>query len=171
MNVGVYCVSVVGAEERQASIGRQLDTLGFQWFFVESPLGVEIEDPLRFGYARDPRLRHSRDLTLNEIACVVGHRRALVQFLLSFNDYAIILEDDAELDQDFKSVLSAALSVGHFDILKLEARERRYSGERLLPLVCGRSLAIPARPGLGATGICYSRVGALKAIRHLEGFQ
>ncbi|WP_088343772.1 MULTISPECIES: glycosyltransferase family 25 protein [Rhodomicrobium] len=64
--------------------------------------------------------RAFREMSLNELACSLSHKRAMERFLLSGADNGLILEDDAVIEKDdFARISSAVQALPNFDILKI----------------------------------------------------
>lgn len=123
------------------------------------------------GYDRQARLtHHHRHLTDNEIACAGSHRKALKAFLESPYEFGVVFEDDVVLDPAFaERIRGLVTSTRGWDAVKLESRDSRKPGLTLCHWDGGQ-LTAPARPGLGATAMLYTRAGAEKVLRMTEGF-
>lgn len=132
---------------------------------------LRAADAATLGYDREARLAaHHRDLTDNEIACAGSHRKALKAFLESSCAFGVVFEDDVVLEPDFaEKVRELVTSTRGWDAVKLESRDPRKPGLTLCHWAGGR-LTAPARPGLGATAMLYTRAGAEKVLRMTEGF-
>lgn len=167
----VLCISLPEAVERRALMKRALERLPLVSEMVDAIRGGDLDARLAIEQGYRPGLvPGAGELTRNEIACVLSHRKALKRFIESDRRWGVILEDDAELDEAFSDVLRDAIRVAAcFDLLKLENRTRKVSGV-VGSVGAGYSLHVPARPGLGATGFLYSRSGAQKVLRSLETF-
>ncbi len=77
--------------------------------------------------------RYDRKLVPGEIGCYLSHIQALKTFLESGNSYALIIEDDAVLCDDFKTILEKSLLAykdlpekHKWDVLKLFNGKRRH---------------------------------------------
>lgn len=76
--------------------------------------------------------KYDRNLVPGEIGCYLSHIRALEKFLNSENEFALIIEDDAILSDNFKETIEIAISnytklaIKHqWDVLKLFNGKRR----------------------------------------------
>lgn len=76
--------------------------------------------------------RYDRDLLPGEIGCYLSHIKTLNLFLSSDSEFAIIIEDDAKLADDFVEIIEKTLnnykdlpSKHQWDVLKLVNHKRR----------------------------------------------
>lgn len=79
------------------------------------------------------RNKYNRNLVPGEIGCYLSHVKALQTFLASDNLFALIIEDDAVLCNDFKRIIEEYLSAynqlpekNKWDVLKLYNGKRRH---------------------------------------------
>ena len=98
--------------------------------------------------------QYDRELVPGEIGCYLSHVKTLETFLKSENDYAIIIEDDAILVHDFKSIVEKALHIypdlpleDQWDVLKLFNGKRQHIkiksiDEHYFIAACGTSIPI-----------------------------
>lgn len=77
--------------------------------------------------------KYDRDLVPGEIGCYLSHVNTLEEFLSSDNQFAVIIEDDAILVQDFKTIIEKTLSIydelsvkDQWDVLKLFNGKRKH---------------------------------------------
>lgn len=95
-----YCISLVRATERRRLISRQVETMGLRQFeFLDAvdARTLSMASLVESGtYDSDTcRTFHTRDLTLNEIACSLSHASAYRTIVERAHEWALILEDDA----------------------------------------------------------------------------
>src|SRR5690606_11915877 len=76
--------------------------------------------------------RYDRDLVPGEIGCFMSHIKVMQEFLKSNYEFALIIEDDAKLYDNFKITMEKALAAYpdlpekyKWDVLKLFNRKRR----------------------------------------------
>ena len=98
--------------------------------------------------------KYDRDLVPGEIGCYLSHVKTLETFLASENDFALIIEDDAILVDDFKSAVEHALSnyeelsnKHKWDVLKLFNGKRKHIkiadvNNKYIIGACGTSIPI-----------------------------
>jgi glycosyl transferase family 25 len=98
--------------------------------------------------------KYDRDLVPGEIGCYLSHVKTLETFLASENDFALIIEDDAILVNDFKSAVEKAMNQyndlkvkDHWDVLKLFNGKRKHIkiadvDQKYIIAACGTSIPI-----------------------------
>lgn len=99
-DVPVFCVSLSREVRRRALVQRQMNEMGFRRFeFIDATDSrqLSMEQVQRDGLydSTASRTFHSRDLTLNEIACSLSHARAYERIVSEGHSWAMIIEDDA----------------------------------------------------------------------------
>ncbi len=108
-----------------------------------------------------------RRYVAGEEACLQSHMVALKRFLATDAPFALILEDDAELAPDFRSVVEAALAKSElWDAVKLEGNRRkgRRTALNVAPLVGPYRLVASMRPAAGTAAYLFTRHGAEQVI-------
>ena len=98
--------------------------------------------------------KYDRDLVPGEIGCYLSHVKTLETFLASENYFALIIEDDAILVNDFKSAVEKAMiqyddleRKDHWDVLKLFNGKRKHIkiadvDQKYIIAACGTSIPI-----------------------------
>ncbi len=131
--------------------------------------GQEIVDPPD-GIGWNPlRLRM---FSLVEEATFCSHLRALRMFLQSDAGFGLILEDDAERDDDFVDVVHSVLDSGlAFDVLKLEGCRDGAHLAIIQRQLGGRTVVRSLRPSSGAAAYIVSRKGAEEIIARAGGLR
>jgi len=115
-----YVINLDRAKERWSRIHRQLLDLGVPHTRVEAIDGNDMALPAPHVHALQFQVMHGRRLHGAEIGCYFSHLLAMEQFLATEEDYCLILEDDAVLSPNIKSVIDAAIELGDdWDILRL----------------------------------------------------
>lgn len=112
---------------------------------------------------------HGRKVRPGEIGCYASHIRALERFLESDADYGLILEDDARLSPDLRSLLETILAdeaLQTWDFLKLQSRrnERHWHCE---PVSNEHCLGIYYTRSTGATAYLVNRKAAKSMVEKL----
>ena len=120
MEFPVYIISLSRATERREMMKRQMDRLDIRYRFFEatdSRLAADDPDFSLYSQAEFERLnpryrnaRGNRELSLSEIACAVSHCRVAREMLAEGSPWAVILEDDAEIQTDNLLELAASLT-------------------------------------------------------------
>lgn len=105
MKVQTYLINLDGSHERLENAKQQLDSI--DWSFERFPAFDGRGKPLSsFENYDDQQARQAlgRSLLNSEIGCYLSHYHCVLAFLESDADYLIVLEDDMQLSDDFKSV-------------------------------------------------------------------
>ena len=99
------CINLPWATERRAAVELQARHLGVDIVFIAAVAGRDLPPDVP-EYDKHKRIRTcAYDLTSNEIACTLSHKKALRAFLDSAAEYAVIMEDDALLSEHYKEGL------------------------------------------------------------------
>jgi glycosyl transferase, family 25 len=161
-------ISLDRSAERRAFLERQLDEHQFQhqrFRAVEgtSPAGEMPESSKqRFLHA------HGRHMRAGEAGCYLSHLGAMQQFLASDKQLAVILEDDAVLDDPER--LAGVLAKSHrhhYDFLRLQSR-RRYMALPVAKIEQSTDLAINLTRSTGSTGYVVNRKAATTLLAALS---
>ncbi len=177
-SINYYVINLTSQDERRAFMQRQALSLGINFSFIEAIPGASLTKEQLKSY--DATTRHrcmARELTRNEIACVLSHRKALQTFLESGSEFGVILEDDAELRPHFVTAVHEATEHWHgWEVAKLYTNEGA-----LYPLMrpedaaaaysaAGVQAVLPRKIMWNAMGFLYSRSGAQKVVEGLQRF-
>ena len=157
---------------------RQARERGIEIEIIEAVAGQNLSERERADYDRKKRSKFfARELTDNEIACIVSHRKALQTFLESDADYGVILEDDTELRPHFITAIQEATEHWHgWEVAKLYTNEGS-----LYPLMkpedaaaaranAGVEAVLPRKIMWNAMGFLYSHSGAQKVLDGMQHF-
>lgn len=96
----IYCISLTRATDRRRLMAAQARDMGlrnFQFLDAVDARTLTMEALLDSGTYDSERCRkyHTRDLTVNEIACSLSHAAAYRRIVECEHPWALILEDDA----------------------------------------------------------------------------
>lgn len=166
------CINLPWSEERRCTIAAQARRLGIEVQFVEAIAGRELP-PQVPGYDRAERSKcYNHDLTPNEIACVLSHRKALCTFMESEAEYAVIMEDDALLKPNIKEGVNELIHQLHgWEAAKLysDVECTLYPlGDNAKGVVV--QAVMPRKLLWGAVGWLYSRSAAQKLVEGMRTF-
>ncbi len=167
-----YCINLKRDAQRREKMLETAATRGIDLHFIDATEGsaIAVENAATLGYDRQTRLSAFADMKKNEIACLLSHKRALQAFLAGPQAFAVVLEDDAALADDFSSAIeSLTRKVMHWDIIKLECRRPNPKGLTIAPVDDSRQIYIPL-DSEGTTGLLYNRAGAEKTLASLSAF-
>jgi glycosyl transferase, family 25 len=117
----IYVINLDRSPERLMEITRQLEKFGLSYERVEAvdgKLATEAQRALldEMGY----KSRHGKTSLPGELGCYLSHVKAIEVFLASDSPFAIILEDDAILEDGFRQGIEDLLKHAHrWDMIKL----------------------------------------------------
>lgn len=165
-------INLPWSTQRRESILSQAQRFQLNIRIVEAIDGKKLskEDAAAYSVEYRRRIYHD-DLTDNEIACVLSHRKALKQFLDSDADYAVIIEDDAKLAPLFcEGIHELTHHLKGWEIAKLYTSEGK-----LFPLLphCPQAPVQPVFPKKilwMAIGYMYTRKGAQALYDSMQRF-
>lgn len=165
-----YCISLSEQSERHQHILSLSRQWGVHIEFVPAISGQALseQDLQASGYYWDASMTRW-PLQANEIACLLSHRKALEAFLQSDAEYGVVFEDDAEFDQRLLNVIPQLVKIPIWDAVKLEHRPGQVAGFAVAHWQ-DIQMITPSRAGLGATGLLYRRLGALKVLQMSQRF-
>jgi glycosyl transferase family 25 len=128
----VFVINLAGATDRLAYMSEQLDG---QFERIEAVRGLAV--PERFA----PNFAGKTPLLPGEVGCYSSHLLAAETVLARGLPYAVILEDDVDLADGFREIVSAGLDkiTGEWDVISLSGAKQRPHC-RLLELGGGSSL-------------------------------
>ena len=168
----VLVINLARSPERLAAIASQLDTIGVPFERIDALDGKTLSDDFieEVSPAQIVSKSYHRALSKAEVACSLSHKRAWQQIIDDDLDFAIVLEDDVELLDNFKGVLTllSALPHGDWDFIKLYAL-RRGGGKNIAKRFDfkGHTFVTYHRYPLGFVGQAVSRQGAESLTRNL----
>ncbi len=156
----VYVINLKRATDRWAAISANLDALGLPYERVEAVDGRQLPDNVEAFDDRGYRLRHGKKVNKGEIGCYLSHIEVCRRFLQSNASFALVLEDDAQLDSETVDVLARALEWAPlWDLLRLSG----IHGGSPMPLVrlgAGHTLAVNLTRFTGSAAYVVNRKGA-----------
>jgi GR25 family glycosyltransferase involved in LPS biosynthesis len=121
-SIPVYVISLADAAIRRRNMVSRLSAAGMAFQFVDAVDGRTAPIPDTFDGARVVRQPFGYE---SAVACSASHRLVYRMIANGHADTALVLEDDAELAEDFPQVVQRALSF-KFDIFKLEGFNLAY---------------------------------------------
>tara|TARA_B110000208_G_C11800352_1_gene441792 strand:+ start:301 stop:2442 length:2142 start_codon:yes stop_codon:yes gene_type:complete len=140
MKLKIYVINLKRGIKRRLAIQKKLDTLTYEYRFIEAVDGTIINEAylkkqdisvnIKFN---NPYYRNT--ITLGEIGCSLSHIRAWNMAKSEDLDYVIILEDDADLNNQFSSIIDKILNtISSFDMLYLGRKVFNKDEEKLLDI-------------------------------------
>lgn len=169
----VIVISLQRSQDRRQRISERLATLGLPFRFFDAIEGKLLDAERLPAYdGRRRRLFFGRDLTASEIGCLMSHRGVCDQMIAENMPVALVLEDDAILQDDLPETLARVMDEQQktgWDMVRFLGTEKIKRQVRpLLPLCHGYSLCrVYGTPG-GAYGYLMTQSGARKIRRAME---
>jgi len=167
MDTKYYVINLDRSEERLRDISLQFSkqSLELERVVAVDGLSLNLES-----IADDIACRNEmgRSIQPGEVGCFLSHRRALEAFTLSKASYAVILEDDAVLEDGFSERIGALSSFlsdnSHLRVWAINLGPSDYKYTTLLTQIGKTELLRAHRFPMLATGILWTRVGALEIL-------
>lgn len=166
-------INLPRSEKRREQVLGEGRKFGIDIQLVPAVAGKDLTEEDLSHYDRKARKKaYPFDLTPNEIACTLSHRKALKTFLDSGAAFGVILEDDVLLQPHFNEGLAWLTQKLHgWQIAKL------YSAEgKLFSVGMDKVEGAPVRPVFPkkimwiTVGYLYTREGARRMLEGLERF-
>ena len=104
MGFPIYVISLPTATNRREYITKQLQLLNLNFMFFDAIKGVDIYETHEYS----DKLAHkneNRALTKGEVGCAASHRNLYRKIATEIAPYALILEDDALINDDLPQFL------------------------------------------------------------------
>ena len=163
-----WVINLDRAPERLARISNQLQHLGLA--FTRLPaVDARALTPEQRGALDEAAYRRKHGMTpvLGELGCYLSHVQAMRQFLASAADFALILEDDALLQDSLPAVLQGLMAQpARWDVAKLSAV---HSGTPVpyLQVAPGHRLAVMLSRCTGSSAYLVNRRAAQAYVERL----
>lgn len=162
-----YVINLPTATNRLRSMETQLRNAGIPWTRIEAVNGRELTLPIPEFHEPWHRACTGRRPILAEIGCYLSHLEALRTFLASDDEYGLILEDDATLDEHLATTLLETMEHGDcWDILRLSSVNR----DRAIPVIAlraGAALGVNLTRSKGAGAYVVNRKAAHTLLERL----
>ena len=124
LNLGVYLINLDRSAERLAHMTAQLNNIGLNFERIRAVDGADLQldgdgvDNLRIDFDYWRKFHH-RNMMASEIGCYMSHILALETFQASSHNFALVLEDDADIGDAFPGVLRDVIAhASEWDIVK-----------------------------------------------------
>ncbi|PDS56348.1 glycosyl transferase [Rhizobium anhuiense] len=160
LRVNTYLINLDRAPLRRFRMERLLASVGLAFERVAAVDGAGLSLP-HPGFDEAAYLsRHGRRPNPFEIGCYLSHVECARRFLADDAEFALILEDDLDFDDDLAELIDAALEhQSRWDILRLSTVS---SGKKhkVEPLTASRSLAIALTREKGSGAYLINRKAA-----------
>lgn len=171
-----YVVSLKKEKERRKSVGKTLRELNIDFVFFDAINPVEQINYQNY-YNKELVVRvFGRELTNGELGCNISHHLIYRDILEKKIDYALILEDDALLNNDLKSFILSLLEKNiKWDVILLgysKVNEKEYKtmniqnpiGRFIFKYKNYRIGKVAKNYTVGTVGYLVSNLGAKKMV-------
>ncbi len=152
-------------------MARQLDAMHLDYTFYDAVNGSELNPATLPSYSQlRRRLCFGRDLTKGELGCLLSHRAIYQHMVDAHLEHAIVLEDDAILENDFPDVIDALMAVPiKWDLIRFLASPKAYRQGRGIGALRGPySLTRLTKAYGGAYAYLLTRHAARTLLRHMQ---
>lgn len=166
MTPPIFVISLAREAERRARMAQEL--AGFDFEFFDAVDGRTL-DAAQYAHRMDAewfRIMRGRELSPGEIGCFLSHYAAWERLSDAGTPYAVVLEDDARLEDGFAEVVEKIVDAETgWDFVYLAMR-RRYRMDRVLSLPGGSHALVRCRRRAGGAVGYLIRPGAAEALLH-----
>jgi glycosyl transferase family 25 len=164
----VFVINLDRDGERLARMRARLDACGVAFERFPATLGTALsEAELRPLAPEQDYWLQRRAFTRGELGCTLSHWGALKEIVARGLPYAVIMEDDVHVDQDFAEVLAALPALApRYDLIKLEGLP--WMGPyyfRELAVHGSRRLCLPRYPAVGAAAYFVTQKAARRLVQ------
>lgn len=109
--VPIFIISLAHETARQQKIAARLEALGLAFNFFPATAKADMQTADRAFYnARRRRLTMGKDLYDGEIACLHSHKSVYEKILTEHLPYALVLEDDCMLCDEFPEIIASLMA-------------------------------------------------------------
>ncbi len=117
----VFIINLDCAKERMVNMHEQLTRLNIPYTRISAVKGIELsKDEIKQVYSSTDNKKYFRaDLTLGEIGCYISHKHVWSKIVAENIEYAVILEDDMILTQQFANIFKHNDIFKQYDLIKL----------------------------------------------------
>ena len=167
----IFVISLARAEGRRAAMRARLDKLGADYEIVDAVDGATLTaDDYGDNILRRDKFRRKfgREILDGEIGCYLSHYCLWQRMVAEKIPSALVLEDDADWDED---LLAVADDIDNLDwawgVVLFSAKQRKVPG-RILEKTVGdnRKLLLCGRRVATAAGYVISQMGAWALLQH-----
>ncbi len=118
-----YLINLDRSPDRLETCSKRFDELGLPFSRVPALDGETLLPELSGLDLSGYDFRHGKSVNPNELGCYLSHYKAIETFMASENEYGIIMEDDAWLSEETKTVLDALITHNkEWDVANLNGR-------------------------------------------------
>ena len=171
-NVIFLAINLPASQSRRDNLKEQEAKCGINIQLVEAVAGATLTDEQKSMYnAAKREACYTKHMTANEQACVHSFRKALTTFLASDAEYAVIMEDDVTLNENFTEGLDFIINrLGGWESCKLYTESSRMY--EVFPPINGAPVQpiFPRKFPWGAVCYLHSRKAAEVLVENMRDF-
>lgn len=171
-NVIYLAINLPASQSRRDNLKEQELRCGIRIQLVEAVSGADLTDEQKNMYNAAERSKiYTNHLTANEQACVHSYRKALSTFLASGAEYAVIMEDDVTLNDNFTEGVDFIINrLGGWQSCKLYTEASKMYD--IMPAIEGAPLQpiFPRKFPWGAVCYLHSRQSAEILLENMKDF-
>jgi len=121
MKAKVFLINLDEREDKFQSVKGQLDALGVDFERISAVRGADLsEDDINSAYSSlMNKKKYLKEMSVGEVGCYLSHRKAWEKIVDENLDFAVLIEDDAKLQDGFESVLDLLAGLINWDYVKL----------------------------------------------------
>ncbi|MBN8521582.1 MAG: glycosyltransferase family 25 protein [Alphaproteobacteria bacterium] len=168
----VFVISLSGALDRREKIKSRLDAQNIPFIFFDAVDGRSFDVPsLPFYDGTRRRAFFGRDMTGGEIGCLLSHKQIAQKMINEEIPFAVVLEDDAVLQPEFKEVVLSLMVTSYpWELVRFlgsnkVSKLRQRTVAHLTPT--HRLTRLSTAPG-GTHALMLSLSGARKLVKSLS---
>ncbi|MGI9337625.1 MAG: FkbM family methyltransferase [Gammaproteobacteria bacterium] len=167
----IYVISLARAAARREKMRAQLQTLGAGYEIVDAVDGAALNPADYAHQLRQDKFRRKfgRDMLAGEIGCYLSHYRLWQRIVAEKTPSALILEDDAEWDDDLLPVICAIAELRRrWGVVLLSGRKHKTAGRLLATINENRQLILRNRREATTAGYMISQQGARELLEYCQ---
>lgn len=172
MDFPIFVINMKSSKERWASTHSRLNELGLDAERWDATVGKALSSSEVSKWYDNVKNKtsHHRDLTAGEIGCHISHQRLWEKIVADNIPYALILEDDLEIDDTLPDILEAIQKLNNWELIKLfDNRDLPFIDSVAInnTFTLGNYLKVPN----GCLGYILSLEGAKKLLKRQPFFR
>ena len=168
MNFVTYLINLDRAPMRRAYMEEQLNRYQLPFTRIAAVSGDALVEPIKGFNERAYHLRTGKQKNKNEIGCYFSHLKVMETFLGSDAQYALVLEDDAQLPPELSALLKATIAHREcWDLLRLSS-SRKGEYKVLVGLDSTYQLAINFKVLKNTAAYLINRRAAAACVKNMQ---
>lgn len=135
--IPVFVISLARAQERREAICQHLEDIGVSYELVDAVDGSTLSQS-----EIDSIVLEGKKIHPGAIGCYLSHLHVYEQMKLNGIDVALVLEDDARLNQSFVEILNRGLSLVSWDYCFLDCDDHNDQGSVFYDIDSGENIGL-----------------------------